>query len=130
MFSFRTSLQFVFLSTGSLFGEEPDSAKINMFWFFPIPMNQLESDITADKQIILFNLNYLNTFRKLQVLYNPRPAWLVTVNYPFLGLTDFYLVLSEMTKIINPSFGWEKWTNCIMVNLKAGKIINRPIKWT
>lgn len=49
----------MFLSTGSLFGEESDSAKINMLWILFIPVNQLESDNTADKQILMFNLNCL-----------------------------------------------------------------------
>lgn len=61
MLSFQTSLQSVFLSTGSLFGEESDSAKIDMLWFLLIPINQLESDETSDKQILIFNLNYSNT---------------------------------------------------------------------
>lgn len=63
--SFQTSLQSMLLSSGSPFGKESDSAKINMLWFLLIPINQLPSGNTADKQILIFSLNYhLCTFRK------------------------------------------------------------------
>lgn len=61
-FSFLTSLQFEFLTTGILFGEEPDRAKVNMIWFFPIALNHLKSDIIADKQILTFNLYLFQYF--------------------------------------------------------------------
>jgi hypothetical protein len=58
MLSLKTYVQSVFLLTPSPFGEESDSNKINMLWFLPILINLLESDITSDKQMLVFDLKY------------------------------------------------------------------------
>lgn len=105
MLSFQTSLQSVFLSTGSLFGEESDSAKIDMLWFLFIPINQLESDETSDKQTLIFNLNYLFKYLKKENFRSPiihgQLDWLWVI-YLFMGWIVIFIFFSKNDQIHQP----------------------------
>lgn len=104
MLSLQTSWQSTSLPTGSPFGEESERAKINMLWFLPILIHQLESDISSDKQILVFNLICSDTCsgatKLLCTIASLTDCGLVTC----LWVTfDFYLVLLKIMKISNPS---------------------------